>query len=86
MQPTGAPEQIHADRTNLNRIRKEKGISQVQLAASVGVTQASISMAARDPQILSFKNWEKIATALGVQVSDLLPSGTTFTVSNKVTV
>ena len=86
METTGQIEQFEQEPTNLNRIRKQKGFSQVRLASAVGVSQACISQAAHDPQMLSYANWSKVAQLLGVQLSDLLPPGTTFKVYKEVSV
>lgn len=56
---------------NLCRIRKEKGVSQIELAKLAGMTQRDISMLenGRVPNIYTLK---RIATALDCPVDDLL--------------
>ena len=57
---------------NLKSIRKNKGISQAQLAAAIGVTQGTISQwesGYTNPSICSAK---AIAAFLGVTVDELI--------------
>ncbi len=53
--------------------RKEKGLTQQQLAKKVGIPQSQISRIERNPDRTTVKTMRKIAKALGVDVSRILP-------------
>lgn len=58
----------------LRQIRREKDITQVELARLSGLTPKSISLYENDINLLrgaSYSNLEKIAHALGVKVHDI---------------
>lgn len=58
----------------LRQIRREKDITQVELARLSGLTPKSISLYENDINLLrgaSYGNLEKIAQALGVKVHDI---------------
>jgi len=54
------------------KIRKQKSISQIKLAKSLGVTQQHISAYERGERTPSIDIAKKIADALGVKVDDLI--------------
>lgn len=54
--------------------RKEKGLTQVQLAKKSGLPQSHISRLERAAHSPSFKTLEKVAKALGVSVGDIDPA------------
>lgn len=53
-------------------LRKKMGLSQQELADAAGVTQASISNYESGKQIPSVNTADKIASALGVSLNELL--------------
>ena len=55
----------------LQKILKEKGVSQVQLAETVGVTKATVNFAVKKG-IKNINNAKKYAAALGVEWQDLI--------------
>lgn len=58
----------------LRQIRREKDLTQVELARLSGLTDKSISLYENDINLLrgaSYGNLEKIAQALGVKVHDI---------------
>lgn len=57
---------------NLEKIRKEKGISQCDLALSLGVTQGAVSMWESGACMPSSKKLLKLAVVLGCTVDELL--------------
>lgn len=58
---------------DIRRIRKEKGISQEELAKKSGVSRPTISNLENNPDaITTTDTLQKIAVALGVKVSDFL--------------
>jgi len=56
----------------IKKIRKEQGFSQEQLATKSKLHRTYISDIERGDRNVSIKNIEKIAKALGVNISDLL--------------
>ena len=59
----------------IRQIRKEKGITLVELAEKVGITQPSLSLIERDKFTPRSTTLTCIALALGVRVGKLLPVG-----------
>lgn len=58
---------------DIKRIRKEKGISQEELAEKSGVSRPTISNLENNPDVVTTTDTlQKIALALDVKVSDLL--------------
>lgn len=57
---------------NLEKIRKEKGISQCDLALSLGVTQGAVSMWESGAYMPSSKKLLQLAAVLGCTVDELL--------------
>ena len=58
---------------DIKRIRKEKGISQEELAEKSGVSRPTISNLENNPDaVTTTDTLQKIALALDVKVSDLL--------------
>jgi len=53
---------------DLRRARKEKEITQRQLAQMAGVTQAQVSNLEKDPASVSVQTLRKVARALGVKI------------------
>lgn len=56
----------------IKKIRKEKGLSQEQLATKSKLHRTYISDIERGDRNVSIRNIEKIAKALGITISDLL--------------
>lgn len=61
--------------TRLSALRAKKGITQEQLADTVGITVESISNIERGIYGPKFDNLEKIAMALNVPICDLFEFG-----------
>ena len=57
---------------NLQKLRKEKGLSQEKLAAKAGLHRTYIGMVERSEKNLTLLNMERIARALNVEITDLL--------------
>ena len=57
---------------NVQRIRKERNISQEKLAELAGLHRTYIGMIERAEKNITLCNIEKIANALNVQISELL--------------
>lgn len=57
---------------NVQRIRKEKNISQEKLAEYAGLHRTYIGMIERFERNITLINAEKVAHALGVNVSELI--------------
>ena len=57
------------------RIRKERGYTQVELAARVGIIQSLVSAAEGDERKLSAEMAVRFAQALGVTMDELLGAG-----------
>jgi len=57
----------------LSVFRKRKKLSQAQLAAEAGVSQATISRLEKGEQQVELRTLAKIAKALGVDLRDLVP-------------
>lgn len=57
---------------NVQRIRKERNISQEKLAEYAGLHRTYIGMIERAEKNITLCNIEKIANALGVKISDLV--------------
>lgn len=58
--------------TNVQKIRKERNISQEKLAELAGLHRTYIGMIERAEKNITLCNMEKIAKALGVDIKDLL--------------
>ena len=57
---------------NVQRIRKERNISQEKLAELAGLHRTYIGMIERAEKNITLCNIEKIAKALGVEISELV--------------
>ena len=57
---------------NLERIRTERGLTQVQLAEKLGTTQGNISRLLSGGEEVTLSRCEKIAEALGIEVAELV--------------
>lgn len=57
---------------NVQRIRKEKNISQEKLAEYAGLHRTYIGMIERFERNITLINAEKVARALGVNISELI--------------
>lgn len=57
---------------NVQRIRKERNISQEKLAEFAGLHRTYIGMIERAEKNITLCNIEKVANALGVKISDLV--------------
>lgn len=57
---------------NVRRYRKEKGLSQEDLAFQAGVHRTYIGMIERAEKNITLINIEKIANALGISIDKLL--------------
>jgi transcriptional regulator with XRE-family HTH domain len=57
---------------NVQRIRKEKNISQEKLAEYAGLHRTYIGMIERFERNITLINAEKVANALGVNISELI--------------
>jgi transcriptional regulator with XRE-family HTH domain len=57
---------------NVQRYRKEKGISQEKLAEIAGVHRTYVGMIERAEKNITLRNIEKIANALELNIKDLL--------------
>jgi len=57
---------------NVQRIRKEKNISQEKLAEYAGLHRTYIGMIERFERNITLINAEKVANALGVEISELI--------------
>jgi len=55
----------------LKQLRAQKGLTQEELAEAVGVSTDFISLVERGQRAPSFKNLERLAEVLGVEVADL---------------
>ncbi len=53
--------------------RRHRGLTQVALAARIGIAQPSLAQAETGRRGLSAETWAKIAKALRVRMEDLLP-------------
>lgn len=58
--------------TNVQKIRKERNLSQEKLAELAGLHRTYIGMIERAEKNITLCNMEKIAKALGVDIKDLL--------------
>lgn len=58
--------------TNLRKLRQQKGLSQEDLADLAGLHRTYIGSVERAERNISIDNIEKLATALGCQVCDLV--------------
>ena len=57
---------------NVQRIRKERNISQEKLAEYAGLHRTYIGMIERFERNITLINAEKVAKALGVEISELI--------------
>ena len=57
---------------NVQKRRKEKGVSQEKLAEMAGVHRTYIGMIERAEKNITLRNMEKLAKALAVEIKDLL--------------
>ena len=57
---------------NVQRIRKEKNISQEKLAEYAGLHRTYIGMIERFERNITLINAEKVANALGIEISELI--------------
>jgi transcriptional regulator with XRE-family HTH domain len=57
----------------LRQVRQKKGISQEKLAELAGLHRTYVSSVERGERNISLLNIEKLAQALGVRMSDLMP-------------
>lgn len=57
---------------NVRRLRRQRGMSQEQLAEAAGVHRTYVGMLERGEKNVTIYNIERIATALGVDASALL--------------
>lgn len=57
---------------SVERLRKEKGLTQVELAAKLGVSQGAVSMIERGDRMPSMKMLLKLSEVLGVSIEDLI--------------
>ena len=63
------------EKNPLVEIRKERGMTQKELAAAAGVGESTIQLwEAEGTMIASVRNLAKVAGVLGVEVSELLPA------------
>ena len=60
---------------NLRKVRLEKGLSQEALADLAGLHRTYIGSVERGERNISIDNIERLAEALGCQVTDLLNGG-----------
>lgn len=58
--------------TNLDRIRKERGLTQSELADLLGTTQSGVSRLLNGGEDVTLSRCEKIARTLGVTLVELL--------------
>lgn len=58
--------------SNLNRIRKERGMTQADLAELLGTTQGSISRLLNGGEDVTLSRLDRIAEKLGVSRSELI--------------
>ena len=57
---------------NVQKIRKDRGLSQEKLAAKAGVHRTYVGMVERSEKNITLLNMEKLANALDVDIKDLL--------------
>lgn len=57
---------------NIHKLRKMRGLSQAELAERAGLSQPSIGAIEAGRKSPTLRTLEKIASALGISVSDLL--------------
>ena len=67
-------DRILAGESPLRVWREHRNLTQVELAAKVGTTGATISRLESGDMIGDRKRWRPIAEALGVSIDDLLPT------------
>jgi len=61
--------------TNLRAFRKEKGISQEELAYLSGLHRTYVGSVERGERNISIDNIERLAEALNIKITDLLYDG-----------
>lgn len=64
---------------NMRRIRKEKGLTQEQVAEAAGLHPNYVSSVERGERNISIRNIERIASALDAAMPDLLAAQPTAT-------
>ncbi len=64
----------------LRLLRKQQGLTQIELARKAGIVQSSISDIETSNRVLNVSQLEKICTALDVPVSELLNNGVSSSV------
>ena len=57
---------------SVERLRKEKGLTQVELASLLGVSQGAVSMIERGDRMPSMKVLLKLSEVLGVSIEELI--------------
>ena len=62
------------DGEKLRSLRKERSLSQAELAARAGTTQATISELERGLRRVQYRTTRRLASALGVEPKELLKS------------
>lgn len=62
----------------MKKIRKEKGLSQLEVAAKMNVRQQTVAQYERAENVPKLKTLKKIAEALGVSVGELSGTGTSY--------
>jgi len=62
---------VHSRALNLTRIRKAKGLTQIDLAEAMGVTQSTVSRMERGDEGCALELFGRAATVLGVSLEDM---------------
>ena len=65
-------DELEAVRANITRARKQKGLTQVELAQKMGITQRVISYYEKEAKTISLDAVSKIAKALDISTSKIL--------------
>ncbi len=69
---------------NLRKCRKDKGMTQAELAGKIGVKKSSISMYEIGKRHPSFSVLKKLSETLGISIDRLVSDKCTSNQSNKV--